>query len=539
MSAVKQDYTLSVNNEKIWKFFKENPTIDFETSILILLDIFDITIKNANATITNTINTQILQNINQQTNQMNELRTDINVMRNDLSKVSNEITSSLLLRFVDIKNQYVEEIKSIMNNTNNNTTEKIGSLIDKNNEFLINKTNSIITEVIPKSQETYYKDIQENIQKFQKNIIEETAKLISLKDNTESIDNFLKNFDRKTTALLQTVQQPIYSFITASEERINTNLINIRERAINKDAIFDNLNEFLNKNKYKNSNSTGSYGEEQLEQILTQLFPSALVQNTSKVSNSGDFIVQNREHNRPNILFETKHYTRNVDTEEVDKFIRDVKQRTCHGIFLSHTSGIVSKKQYQIELHSNNIVVYVLNCNYEKEKIKVAVDIIDTLSNCLASYITEDQETNTISSKILEDINEEYIKFSTQKLALIENIKDITKEMTKNLLFQVEEIKFPALTTFLNSKVGNYSDNAYVENNKIICPFCKVFQAKNQGSLASHRKACIKKYPPTIEPPTLQQTTITIQTANQPSLSLPVQQTNKISNLTLNSMLKK
>jgi hypothetical protein len=493
METMKQEHIMTVNNEKIWKFFKENPTIDFETSILILLDIFDITLKNANTTITNTINTQILHNINEQSIQMKELRTDMNIMRTDLSKLTTEITSSLYLRFIEIKNQYVDEIKSIINNTNITTTDKISSLIDKNNDFLINKTNSVLSDIIPKSQETYYKQIQENIQKFQKNIIEETNKLISSKNSNETIDSFLKNFDTKTTTLLQSVQQPIYSFITASEERINSNLNNLRERAINKDGIFDNLNDFLNRHKYKHSTSTGSYGEDQLEEILNQLFPSALVQNTSKLTASGDFIVQHRGNNKPNILFENKHYSSNVNTEEVDKFLRDVKQISCHGVFLSQTSGIVSKKQYQIEIHNNNIVVYVLNCGYDKDKIKVAIDIIDTLSCCLASYINDQYNESTISNEIIEEINKEYIKFSSQRLALIESIKDITKEMSKKLLIQIEDIRFPNLSTFLNSKVGNYNENQTNMENAIICPICKVFNAKNLSSLAAHKKGCEKK----------------------------------------------
>ena len=47
----------------------------------------------------------------------------------------------------------------------------------------------------------------------------------------------------------------------------------------------------------------------------------------------------------------------NVKKDEVDKFLRDVTNKDCHGIFLSQTSGVVGKDNYQIDIHNKNILI--------------------------------------------------------------------------------------------------------------------------------------------------------------------------------------
>jgi hypothetical protein len=46
---------------------------------------------------------------------------------------------------------------------------------------------------------------------------------------------------------------------------------------------------------------------------------------------------------------------------------------------ISQTSNISTKENFQIDIINNNIVLYICNCNYEKDKIKLAISIIDNL----------------------------------------------------------------------------------------------------------------------------------------------------------------
>jgi hypothetical protein len=79
---------------------------------------------------------------------------------------------------------------------------------------------------------------------------------------------------------------------------------------------------------------------------------------------SGDFML--KRINKPAILIETKDYANNVPKEETDKFIRDVAQQKCNGIFLSQSSGISLKENYQIEFNKAQLV-YIHNCDYAPE----------------------------------------------------------------------------------------------------------------------------------------------------------------------------
>lgn len=494
-----KDYTITITNKEIWEFFNENKTIDIENAMLILIDFFDITLRNTETTINNKVNSRILSYMSEQINQLKDLRTDVTNIKQELSKFNTELLNTLFLKFSDIKKDYIEEMKGIMTLNEVSSIDKLTSLIDKNNLSLIDKTKILLTDIVPRTNDAYYRQIQENIQQFQKSIINETTVLLSNAKAETSLDNFLNNFELKFAAMTQSVHSPIYNFITASEERINSNITHIKEHTVNKDNIENKLlielEDFLNKNKYKNSTMRGKLGENQLEEILNQLFPSSLVKNTSGTTASGDFILQEREQGKRNILFENKHYSLNVNNDEVLKFIRDVKEQKCNGIMLSQTSGIVNKQQFQVEIIDNFIMVYVLNCEYDPEKIKIAVDIVDTIASCLGEYINmgEDEDSTTITKEMMDKINEEYSKFYQQKLVLIENIKVFTKEMAKKLSEQVEDIKFPTLNTFLSNKYGNYNVSVLTNSDgAFICRHCK--KAWNtKAAMASHMKGCAKK----------------------------------------------
>ena len=74
----------------------------------------------------------------------------------------------------------------------------------------------------------------------------------------------------------------------------------------------------------------------------------------------------------------------NVPLIEIDKFIRDVNEHNISGIMLSISSGIANKKNFQIDItKNNNICIYIHNMNYDVEKLRLAIDIIDNLGSKL------------------------------------------------------------------------------------------------------------------------------------------------------------
>jgi hypothetical protein len=465
---------IETTNKRILKFYNSNPSINFEAINLIMIDLMEKLLNDMNSTMNSSIQSQILSTISEQGTQINELKNQVSSLKDNL-----------IIKFLDIKKEYIEDVKNIINT---NTSEKISSLIEKNNENLINKTISMVTEIIPRTQESFYKQLHETILSFQNSISEDTNKLIN-STNIDSFKEFIISFETKSSSMLQTVQQPIYSFLSASEERINSNITNLKDSTnvnqLTQDKIFAELTDFLS--KYKNSSYKGQFGENQLENVLNKMYPSGEIINTSGQSACCDFLL--KRENKPTILFENKDYTRNANPEEVKKFIRDINERNQHGIFLSQSSGITTKHNFQIEFHKGCILVYVHNTEYSSEKIKLAVDIIDNLDVKIKelNLNEEEEETNNIITKeLLDEINQEYQNFISQKDILL----NVFKDYQKKILSTIEDLKFPNLDKYLSTKYASVKKQCY------ICDICNIFEAPNKKSLSAHQRGCKKTIAP-------------------------------------------
>lgn len=486
-----------IENKAICDYFNQNKHITAEAALLLMIELIEMTAKKCDDAVTNMVQTKILEQIAENNQHLKELKTDVHVLKNEL-----------LLKFIEIKKDYVEDIKTIMQNGNSVTVDKLTKIIEQTNSVYIDKTTLLLNDIIPKTQNTYNKQIEMKILAFQKAMVEETQRLLASKPSDITLNDFLQNFESKTASLLQSgVQLPLHNMISASESRLNSDLAILKNNAINKETLFENLGEYLNKNKYKNSNAKGKFSENKLEEILNQLFPTSFIKNTSAIPESGDFILQNRDNYKPEILFENKDYSVNVNNEEIDKFIRDVKARQCHGILISQNSGVVNKPPFHIDIYDNLVVVYVSNCGYDGDKIKIAVDIIDTIATSFGTFFQDITADVTLTHEMVDEINKEYCKFTQHKLALIEHIKNHSRDFAKRLSVSIEEIQFPALTSFLSGKMTVFLANrkpetpvagsvtAAVLGSSLLCPVCNIYNAKNLSALGAHKKSCLRKNP--------------------------------------------
>jgi len=181
---------------------------------------------------------------------------------------------------------------------------------------------------------------------------------------------------------------------------------------------------------------------------------------------------------KPTIMFENKEYDRNIDKDEIAKFIRDIDIQNINGIFLSQNSGISFKNDFHIDIHKGNVLVYIQNCFYSEDKIKVAVDIIDNLSLKIKELNIGE---NNISKQVLDEINVEYQAFINKKESMMIVLKDFHKKM----ISQMDDLKFPSLDKYLQTKY------AYVKTG-FTCDICGIFDAPNKQSLSAHKRACGK-----------------------------------------------
>jgi hypothetical protein len=568
-SQKKTQNSLTISNKKIIEFYEKNTNVDFENINLLIVDLFENVLQDATQNVTKNISSQILSECRENREKILELNNNLLSINNQIQKLNNDLT----IKTHDVKKEYIEEMKTLLtihtnekikvlldnmneqimnkqkillhefkddsqtssetntnriidktmlalNEVNNNSLNRITSLVEQNTNHLVERTKNIINDIIPENQDKCTHQIQENIKNFFTLLHEDTKKIITNnseittflskyqekintsektsseilgevktllnKNKEDNISHFIQNFDTKYNLLLQGIQTPIVSVINSSEERINTMLISLnnttKEQNISQNKVMTDLEEFLN--KYRNSSFKGQLGENHLSSVLTKMFPTAEIVDTSKLTSSCDF--QLKRENKDSILIENKDYTVNVDPKEVKKFIGDCEARTSHGIFLSQNTGITSKNNYQIDITNGKILVYVHNCEYMSHKIQIAVDIIDTLSLKLKEFNLEDKKEEMVFTReVMEEINAEYQLLISQKEAIIHYVK----EFQKNIIIKLEDIRLPKLENILPSNLTSLNANKTIHK----CEKCNTFATDSSRSLSAHQRWCGKK----------------------------------------------
>jgi len=481
MNKKSDEYKIIINNEKIHTFYQDHPHINIENMNLLLIDFLDTVFNNVTSDLDSNINSQLLTYMSNNKQEFDNIKSSMMDINDTMSKMNTDNMNFINNQLSVIKREYIDDVREVISNNNIKTDEKLGIIIDKNNSHLLDKTNILLNDIIPKNQERSNVQLYSSIKDFHSKMNEDIIKMLNSSNNENSVQTFLGTFDSKYTSMLQTIQQPLFSFFTASEDRINKNIDFLKETSINTQSaqkpILDELSEFLG--KYNMSSNKGKYGEQNLCSILTSMFPSAEIQDTTGIKASGDFIV--RRLDKPNILFENKEYKANIDKDEIAKFIRDIDIQNINGIFISQYSGISFKQNYQIDIHKGNILVYVQNCEYSSEKIRIATDIIDSLSVKVQEMNIDDN--NNISKEMLDDINEEYQSFILQKESLTTCLKDFQKKMNT----QIESLKLPTLDKYLDTKY------AYVKTRNFACDLCNSFIGSSKQSISAHKRGCKKK----------------------------------------------
>ena len=369
-----------IKNEKIKLFFKENNKLNIEEVLLVTIDLLStvlitgqdqienkmiLLLKDNNLEINklyNLLENNKLSNDNIK-NEMehiksllsnNNIKTEMDHIKSLLSNNNNNVITKLY----EIKDNYINEIKSLLNNNENDKSLNIIKILDKENNNLLLKMNNILTETLSKNQ------IQNNNEIL--NILkEELLEKMRTENNPEIIINMLNEKYNKILEIISDQISPEKTLLLIENKYNNLYekvINNIKEdidkiktysemTTINQEKTNNDLLNYFGRNK--KSSTIGQQGEDELYQVICDLLPSAEIIRTNHETGRGDMIIH-RENKKP-ILIETKHYNSNVKREETDKFLRDIENTNYNGIFLSQTSGIVNKSNYQIDIHNNNI----------------------------------------------------------------------------------------------------------------------------------------------------------------------------------------
>ena len=451
----KANTTLTCSSAKVWAFYHEHPELNFEKMNIMFTDILISIMQTTNPVNNNNITSQILNGIAN--------------IQSQLTNQQVEYDKQLFLKLTEFKKEYIDDLKMILSS---NIADKIAPLIKETNGSIVDKTQLLLTELVPKHNENLSKQINENIKSFCSFITDEISKTSQMDGEPltqSSLDTFIKTIDLKFADVIDMTKKMVdsnkdatlsqFSSITSSQNALLSEVKDVFKRM-------------------ENSSSKGKMSENIVLNILRGLFPSAEVEYVGSQKETGDIMIHRKD--KEKILVENKCYeSRQVTSDQVKKFIHDVDTQNCSGLFLSQEGGIVNKDNFEINIHNRNVLLYIHNVNYDPEIIKIAVDIIDSFKSKLDEITLTDDYS--ISNDTLEEINKEYQLFVEQKLAQLKMVKDFSQKMIKS----IEDIQLPSLEKMLSSRFG------YTNSGKFICEKCH-FVGKNRLALSVHKRTCDK-----------------------------------------------
>ena len=472
-----------ITDKNVCSFYKEHPYVDVNSINRLCVELLNSALNNNNEMVTNNFHQKILSEIS-------ENNRVVSLLQDTMTSMKTDNLHSFITEMTDIKDDYLEELKTMVITE---TTDKITSIMEANNSNLLNKTVDVIRNIIPNLNTKQSEDINRSLYSFQKAIASDTQILLKSVD-THSLKEYMNNFELKSSLMLQNIQQPILCSITASEERITNNVKSIKDNITDTDEIhktmFNSINSILttdkpiDKNTYKNNTTNNHFIS-----VLTKSFGSADISSKLLGMNTPTTVMKRIR--KPDILIQNYELDTNVSSDEMASFMNVLSDENKCGIMVSQYSGISNKNDFQIEFHTNNVIIFVHNSEYSNHKIEAAVNIIDHLYFKLHQFNkTGINDDFTIPKDILETINNEYQMFMTQKLAVI----DVLKESQKKVIAQIDEIKFPSLDKYLS---GKYS--APIIKSGLKCDICKYYSANNLKALAAHKRGCMRKHGLTVK----------------------------------------
>lgn len=453
--ASKVNTSLTCSSAKVWAFYHEHPELNFEKMNILFTDILVSIMQTTNPVNNSNITSQILNGIAN--------------IQSQLTNQQVEYDKQLFLKLTEFKKEYIDDLKMILTS---NIADKIAPLIKETNGSIVDKTQLLLTELVPKHNENLSRQINENIKSFCSFITEEISK--TSKSDGEpltqsSLDAFIKTIDTRFANVIDSTRKMVDSNKDATLSQFSS-------ITSSQNALLSDVKDVLK--RMENSSSKGKMSENIVLNILRGLFPSAEIEYVGSQKESGDIIIHRKD--KEKILVENKCYeSRTVGSDQVKKFIHDVDTQNCSGLFLSQEGGIVNKDNFEINIHNRNVLLYIHNVNYDPEIIKIGIDIIDAFKSKLDEITLTDDYS--ISNDTLEEINKEYQLFVEQKLAQLKMVKEFSQKMIKS----IEDVQLPSLEKMLSSRFG------YTNSGKFICDKCH-FVGKNRLALSVHKRTCDK-----------------------------------------------
>jgi hypothetical protein len=442
--------TITLHSKEILSFY-ETYGLDPEQVNLLFIRLLKDILESKDSSFNQSLGNHLLEKLSFLDNKIELINTSLNQNKKELS-------TDFVLQFNEYRNKYIDDMNRILSS---NQTEHLSPLLRDTNQQLLDKTKLLLNELLPKNQDSI-------LQQFQQSLLKETQKF------NES------SFDKQ--AYVDNIQQ----FLHNQEKRIECRLIESERKLIelkelnsvnqnSQSVMQQNVSEILK--KFEKSTTKGSISENILYNILLSLFPCADIEYVgNEQKETGDIILTRKD--KPKLLIENKdHDSKNIPKHEVEKFIRDCEIQNCCGIMLAQNRGIANKENFELQIHNNNVLLYVHEVKFDQDKIKLAVEIVEHFKQQLD--ILDKKDNNSVIEKdVLDSINKEYLFYINQKGNMTKLLKDYNDKMSLYIL----ELKMPSLDSYLSK---HFASSMQQQDN--VCKYCEKVVSK---SMKQHYRYC-------------------------------------------------
>ena len=117
MTSLSKDYKIIIDNKEIWSFYNNNKNINIETANLLMIKFIESMFNHMTENEETNINSQILSFMNENRIEIESIKTNISAIHDTMSKINSDVLNTMTLQFVNLKKDYIDDVKQIMTNS--------------------------------------------------------------------------------------------------------------------------------------------------------------------------------------------------------------------------------------------------------------------------------------------------------------------------------------------------------------------------------------------------------------------------------------
>ena len=413
-----KEYEMIICNKKVFEFYNNNTALDFEQISLLCVELFENILQDATANINKSISSQILFECIENKNKIHELQTSTNTNLQMINSNLSKITGDITLKLLDIKKEYIEEIKTIISLNSSNLNEKMREITDKIKET-IERNNIVLTNDISnkmdKSNIVLTNDISNKIDKGNISLTNELSN--KLDKNNIALTNDISNKMDKLHLLFHELNKENSNKIISLFDSTNNNIVD-------KTTLL--VNQLIPENNKANK---------QLQEDINKFYSTILEETKQIITDNKQFdkhileLVQLQNERKGNEI---------IDKEKLDKLLFDMNA------FLSTSKMETLIHNFEIKYESlisgiHQPILQVISLNDEK----------------INKNINKQQETQEKMLLNLDDFLNKY-----------KNNSSLKGKFSENHLHKVLVHMFPTSEIIDTSKQSHFCDILLKRENK-------------------------------------------------------------------------